>query len=217
MSRTHVGLLVAAMALCGCVLLAQDAKPGKDGFVSLFNGKDLSGWKPAKEKPDSFKVKDGVLVVDGGRSHLFYVGEDGKASFKNFEFKAEVKTFPGANGGIYFHTAYQKAGWPKKGYEAQVNNSHKDPRKTGSLYAIQDVEKAPAEDGKWFEYHIIVQGKKITIKIDGKTLVEYTEPDNPKRKGGFKDRLLDEGTFAIQAHDPKSKAMYRNIQVKRLP
>ena len=217
MSRTHACLLVAAMALFGCVLLAQDAKPDKDGFVSIFNGKDLSGWKPAAENPDSFKVENGVLVVDGGRSHLFYVGGDGKASFKNFEFKAEVKTFPGANGGIYFHTAYQKSGWPSKGYEAQVNNTHKDPRKTASLYAIKDVHKAPAKDGEWFEYHIIVKGKSITIKINGETQVEYTEPDDVQRKGGFKGRLLGEGTFAIQAHDPKSKAMYRNIRIKRLP
>ncbi|MEO0414591.1 MAG: family 16 glycoside hydrolase, partial [Verrucomicrobiota bacterium] len=45
------------------------------GFVDLFNGKDLSGWTASKENPDSYSVKDGKLVVKGGRSHLFYTGD----------------------------------------------------------------------------------------------------------------------------------------------
>lgn len=198
----------------------KDGKKGrdsKDEFVSLFNGKDLSGWKTTDENPDSFKVEEGNLVVDGPRAHLFYVGDDGAASFKNFEFKAEVMTFEKANSGIYFHTQWQKNGWPSKGYECQVNNTHGDPKKTAGLYSVQDNFKAPVADGEWFEYHIIVNGKNITIKINGQTITEYTEPENVQRDASIKDRVLGEGTFAIQAHDPKSRILYRNIRVKRLP
>ena len=106
----------------------------EDGFMPLFDGKSLSGWKVAEENPQSWKVVDGQLVCEGPRCHLFYDGE--LAPFKNFHFIAEVKTTPGSNAGIYFHTKYQATDWPKQGFECQVNVSHKDPKKTSSLYAL---------------------------------------------------------------------------------
>ncbi|MGK7369672.1 MAG: 3-keto-disaccharide hydrolase, partial [Candidatus Halalkalibacterium sp. M3_1C_030] len=138
-------------------------------------------------------------------------------NFTNFEFKADVKTTPGSNSGIYFHTEYQDSGWPSKGYEAQVNNSGSDPRKTGSLYAIKDVNEAPAKDGEWFTMHIKVQGDHITIKVDGMKTVDYTEPDNAERPDGMAERLLSSGTFALQGHDPESIVYFKNIMVKPLP
>jgi hypothetical protein len=132
---------------------------GADGWISLFDGKTLDGWK-ASENPKTFRVEDGRIVVDGPRAHLYYVGPVQNASFTNFEWKADVMTRPKANSGMYFHTEYQETGWPSKGYEVQVNNTHPDPRKTGSLYAIQDVLEAPAKDGEWFTQHITVQGKR---------------------------------------------------------
>mgnify|MGYP001090530253 CR=1 FL=1 len=138
-------------------------------------------------------------------------------NFKNFHFKAEVLTTPGSNSGIYFATRFQPEGWPKQGYEVQVNNTHTDPKKTGGLYGVSDVFEAPAKDGKWFEMHIAVQGKHVTVKVDGKTVVDYTEPaDKEVPKEGF-IRVISEGTFALQAHDPKSEVHYRNIRVKKLP
>ncbi len=125
-------------------------------------------------------------------------------------------TLKGSNGGVYFHTEYQKGGWPSKGFEVQVNNTHRDPKKSGGLYAVEDVFEAPAKDGVWFTEHIIVQGKKITIKVDGKTLVEFTEPTPPKPPRGMNGRLLSAGTFALQGHDPKSTVYYKNIRVKIL-
>src|SRR5882762_1060729 len=105
-------------------------KPDADGFVPLFNGKDLTGWEP-NERPQTFKVQDGNIVVNGERAHLFYVGPVHNHEWKNFHFKAEVMTFPNSNSGIYFHTKPQGPGWPAAGFECQVNNSYKtDPRKT---------------------------------------------------------------------------------------
>lgn len=180
-----------------------------EGWIDLFNGKDLSGWK-VSENPDAFKVEDGLMVVNGTRAHAFAT-EAGE--FKNFYLKAEVMTYPKANSGIYFHTQYLESGWPNRGYEAQVNNSHGDPKKTGGLYNVQDNFDPPAKDNEWFTYEIIVIDPHIIIKINGKTISDYSEPDDLDRP----DRQLSSGLIAIQAHDPGSKVVYRSIKIKRLP
>jgi hypothetical protein len=173
----------------------------------------MDGWK-VNENKDSWKVQDGCLVCKGERSHIFYVGDE--KPYKNFHFKAEVKTEPNSNAGIYFHTKYQDSGWPKYGFECQVNLSYKaDPRKTSSLYAVKDVLEPAAKDNEWYTQEIIVQGNKVTLKVDGKTLVEYVEPEGQKAGSDF-TRKLEEGTFALQAHDPGSKVYFRNLRVKRL-
>lgn len=213
MKTTFLTLLtVAAMS---AVALAED------GWTSMFNGKDLSGWKSNEEVPGAFSVEDGKLKVSGGRAHIFFVGADGNAKFKNFEFKAKFMTTPGANGGIYIHTTYQDKGWPEKGYECQVNATHTDRKKTGGLYAVQDVlDNAPNKDNVWSDYYIKVEGKHITIKIDGKTTVDWTQPDDwdpAKNLKGMPGRSLSEGTIAIQGHDPKSVAFYKDLEIKPLP
>jgi len=189
----------------------------QEGWISLFNGKDLSGWK-ANENKASFRVVDGQIVVKGPRSHLFYVGPVNQGKFKNFDWKCDIQTKPNSNSGMYIHTEFLPVGWPSQGYEIQVNNTHGDPRKTGGLYAIADVmDKSPAEDGKWFQQHVIVQGKHIILKVDGKVTTDYTEPEHPQRDDSMKGRLLSEGTIALQGHDPGSEVHYRNIMIKLLP
>lgn len=187
-----------------------------DGWVSLFDGKTLDGWK-ASENPSTFTVADGAIVVNGPRSHLYYVGQVNNHVFTNFEWKADVMTTPGSNSGMYFHTEFQEGGWPAKGYEVQVNNSHTDWRRTGGLYAIVDVKEPPAKDNEWFTQQITVTGKHVVIKVNGKTTVDYSEPDNVERPPDMAGRKLGSGTFALQGHDPKSKVLYKNIMVKVLP
>ncbi|MCE9519600.1 MAG: DUF1080 domain-containing protein [Verrucomicrobia bacterium] len=193
----------------------------EDGWISLFNGKDLAGWKSNDEAPGVFSVENGELKVSGGRAHLFYVGADGAAKFKNFELKAKVKTTPGSNSGIYIHTEFQEKGWPAKGYECQVNATHSDNKKTGGLYAVQDVlNNAPNKDNEWFDYSIKVEGKRITISIDGKVTVDWTEPEGWDPATALKNmpgRKLSEGTIALQGHDPKSTTFYKDIFIKLLP
>ncbi|RYD31201.1 MAG: DUF1080 domain-containing protein, partial [Verrucomicrobiaceae bacterium] len=192
---------VASMAIA---LFTARAEEAKDGWVSLFNGKDLSGWKSNEEVPGVFTVQDGALRVKGGRAHIFYAGDVHGAKFRNFEFKAKVLTKKNANSGIYFATAFQKSGWPAKGYECQVNNSFDaDPRRTGSLYAIKDVKEKLVPDDQWFDYHIKVVGDNVTIAINGKTVTEYTEKATEQRDADKQERWIkDGGTFAFQAHDP---------------
>jgi hypothetical protein len=189
-------------------------KEREEGWIPLFDGKTLKGWKPAEENSDAFRVEEGKLVADGGRCHLYYVGPVSDHDFKDFELKLEVMTTKGSNSGVYFHTAYTKVGWPRKGHEAQVNSTHSDWRRTGSLYNIRDVREAHSKDDKWFTYHIIVKGQRVVIKVNGKTTVDYAEPEGLTRKDRTDGEIIGHGTFALQAHDPKSVTYYRNIRVK---
>jgi hypothetical protein len=181
-------------------------------FVELFDGKSMTGWK-VNENAASWKVEDGCLVCQGERSHIFYVGDS--KPFKNFHFKADVKTMPNSNAGIYFHTKFQESGWPKYGFECQVNLTGSDPIKTSSIYQVKNVAEPAAKDNEWYTQEIIVQGKQITLKVNGKTLVDYTEPEGQKAGNDF-TRVLDQGTFALQAHDPGSRVYFKNLMVKRL-
>jgi hypothetical protein len=192
-------------------LTAQEAA---QGWHSLFDGRGLDGWR-ASDAPGSFSVKDGAIVVRGPRSHLFYVGPVGNHDFADFELRLEVKTFPKANSGVYFHTQWQETGWPSKGYEVQVNNSHGDPSRTGGLWGVQDYMQVAVPDGRWFTLAIQVQGRRVTTRIDGQPIVDYTEEPNPPRKKGLEQRLLGSGTFALQGHDPESEVWYRRVRVRK--
>ncbi len=207
-------ILIGLCALISVTVFGQ--KADKDGWISLWDGKTLNGWK-ASENPNSFSIENGTIKVDGPRAHLFYIGDVEGSNFKNFEFKVKVKTSPSANSGIFFHTAYQEKGWPSKGYEVQVNQSHSDWRKTGSLYSYDDVREVHVADNEWYTQHIIVKGDSITVKINGKTVVDYVESMDPKRSGDKGGQKIDSGTFAIQAHDPESVIYFKDIQVKPLP
>lgn len=204
------------LSVLSCLLMAFSADHlQQNKWISLFDGKSLNGWKVG-DNATTFQVRDGMIAVKGEVAHLFYEGPVNNHQFKNFEFKADVFTKPGSNSGIYFHTQYQESSWPQKGYEAQVNNSHTDWRRTGSLYGIQDIKENPAKDNEWFTEHIIVIGKRIIIKVNEKTVVDYTEPEQVKRSKENKGRVLSQGTFALQGHDPNSEVFFKNIRVKPL-
>jgi hypothetical protein len=191
----------------------EQSSEDEEGWEKLTDGETFDGWK-ANENEESWKIEDGAFVANGVRSHLFYVGPD--HNFKNFELKVDVMTRPSSNGGIYFHTQWQDEGWPEKGYECQVNVSQDDPVKTGSLYNTEKIYKEDIEgiikDNEWWTQHIIVNGNRVIVKLNDKQVIDYTEPEG--KEGDVK---LSEGTFALQAHDPKSTVYFKNIRVKRLP
>jgi hypothetical protein len=232
---------LAAIALSPTVFAEKEAV-----WINMFDGKSLAGWKSSTDSPESFSVVDGELKLSGNRAHLFYVGPDGTADFTNFEVKLKVKTTPNANSGVYIHTKYQENGWPNFGYECQVNSSQKDPKKTGSLYAVMNVYVDPPDntgtedfephlifnkhgscmrfpnslstDGEWFDYHIVVQGKRIILKVNGRTTVDFTEPEGWQGAGpGMPGRKLSSGTIALQAHDPGSTVFYKDLKIRPLP
>lgn len=205
---------IAILLSLGLITTTFGQKKQKD-WIPLFNGKNLDGWQVG-ENANSFSVENSTLKVVGPKAHLFYMGAVGNHEFKNFEFKATVMTKPGANSGIYFHTKYQESGWPSIGYEVQVNNSQSDWKRTGSLYNILNVKETYVTDNEWYTEYIKVEGKRVIVKINDIVVVDYTEPENPKRSEGEINRVLSKGTFAIQAHDPGSVVFYKDIMVKPL-
>jgi hypothetical protein len=216
MAAILIGLTFAPIAM----LAAEDAapQPDEDGWYSLFNGKDFTGWKVSQDNPDTFQVVNGEIVAHGPRAHLFYAGPVQAANFKNFEWKCEIMTKPGSNSGMYFHTEYQADDWPQKGIEIQVNNTHGDPRKTGSVYAIKDVmNNSPAKDNEWFTQHVIVDGRKVTVKVNDKVVNEWEQPESGRALRRLGEKIISSGTFALQGHDPESEVHYRKVLVKLLP
>lgn len=236
-------LMITFIAACAAAAEPNTLTPQEkaDGWMLLFDGKSLDGWV-ASEGPGSyriangkltvwlaerdasgvlnnaFRVQDGELLALGPRSHLFYVGSAQNHDFRNFELTLDLKTWPGANSGIYFHTKFDQADWPTTGYEVQVNNSFdSDPSRTAGLWGVQDNKVVPVKDGEWFTLHIKVQGKHIQTWVNGKVIADYTEEPNPSRSDELKGRLIGSGTFALQAHHAGNEVHYRNIKVRPLP
>jgi len=200
--------ILTAFAACAAFVLTASAEP-EPGFVSLFDGKTLEGWKVGGDAA-AFKVEDGAIVANGDCSHLFYVGKGEAPKYENYELRLDVMTKPNSNGGVYISTFYQEKGWPAQGYEVQVNNTQSDWRKSGGLYGIVD-NKEPFKDNEWMKYVILVDKGMVSVTVNGKALVnKYVAEEGKSKlvKGG--------GTFAFQAHDPGSTTMYKNIRVKVL-
>lgn len=220
MKPTSLAAAAAALALAATAHAADlntlSPEEQAAGWQLLFDGRTLDGWQ-ASDAPGSFSVKDGAIVVRGPRSHLFYMGPVQQHEFRNFEFKADVLTFPKANSGVYFHTQWQAVGWPNLGYEVQVNNSHSDPSRTGGLWGVQDYPKVIAPDGNWFTLTIRVDGKHVTTFVGSEKTADYTEESPIVRKKGLEQRYLARGTFALQGHDPESEVHFRNLKVRVLP
>lgn len=213
-------LLAGLIAVFFFTASCQRNEEGK--WISLFNGKDLSGWK-AVENPASFRVENGLLVCSGPRAHLFYAGNPRNGMFRNFELKAEVMTSPGSNSGIYIHTKEQEKGWPFKGYEIQINNSYPgkgdftELKKTGSLYGIRNVYYQTVKDDEWFELYARVVENHIEVRVNGKKVVDYIQPDDPYRARNDQYKVFDRGQIALQAHDKNSTTFFKDIQIKLLP
>ena len=215
--RVAIFLLALAVAPAAC---------RADDWQSLFNGKDLTGWR-ANNDPESFTVKGGVLRAQASgkvSAHLFFVGdlEEGVEKFKDFELEAVVRAEPSSNSGIFIHTDMSVRDEGKhlaRGYEVQLNNTPGEKRKTGSLYAVVDLAESPVDESKWFTVRVVVRGKRVTVAVEGKEVVDYTEPPDVKRPKERAGRLFspDGGAIALQAEDAKSVWYFKEIRVKRLP
>src|SRR4051812_34482988 len=163
---TTAAAVSAAVILSAWSLRAADEpKKTEDGFVPIFNGKDIEGWKIAyggkgNKDNSSWKVVDGVLVSDGEISHIFSPRND----YENFHFRIEAMISDKGNSGQYFRTAFGP-GFPK-GYEAQINSTHGDPQRTGSLYGMSKVLKQLHKPDEWFTQEVIADGNHIIIKVN---------------------------------------------------
>jgi hypothetical protein len=192
-------LSTALLPLLAIGCLAADTPRAEKGFSSLFDGKTLDGWKIG-QNAEVFQVRDGMIVMECPATehrpaHLYYDGSVNGQDFKNFDLRVDVMTFRCANSGIYFHTKYQEAGWPDNGLECQVDNSHSDWRRTGSLWGVRKISwgpeappadnkeivtilaKPPVTDNVWYTQEIIYQNGLVTVKLNHKTMFEYKIPE----------------------------------------
>jgi hypothetical protein len=200
------GLLLAGVVLVQALPPAGAADKKKEvEWVQLFNGKDLTGWKTHPDSPGQWKVEDGILIGSGRPSHLF----SERGDYENFVYRVEAKINDKGNSGQYFRTQFGP-GFPK-GYEAQINSTHGDPVKTGSLYGFKDclVKEILVKPDEWFTQEVTADGNHIVIKVNGKVTVD-TKIEDPKK-------LYTKGHFALQQHDPGSRVQFRKIEVKELP
>jgi len=197
----------------------------RDGWVSIFDGRTLEGWK-SNETYEGFKVENGAIVGFGGRNHLYYMGEQ----YQNFELKIDVNINNDGNSGVYVKSQWQDAAWPTTGFELQVNSSHGDPQKTGTLYNIVKIHEAPHKDDEWFTYHIICRGNELAVYVNGKHLYTYVDQRAGGRQGGQggqggqtppiteqNKRISQAGHIALQQHHQGSVVQFKNIFVKKLP
>ena len=130
MKRTCLALLAMTPILAVAFPAVDAGDKKKDGaWVQLFNGTDLKGWKTHPDDKAKWEVKDGMIVGTGPAGHLYSERDD----YENFHYRIEVKINDKGNSGQYFRTKFAK-GFPP-GYEAQVNSTHGDKVRTGSLYA----------------------------------------------------------------------------------
>ena len=192
-------LITTLVLAVSCLAADKPAKADSTGWITIFDGKTLNGWK-AGDNPESWSVKNGAITGDGERSHLFYMEQQ----CENCEFKADVKLNHGGNSGMYFRAAFGPD-WPK-GYEAQVNNTHSDWKRTGSLYNFANVREQLVPDDTWWNQHIIADGNHIIILVNDKKVVDYVDEKNTYTKG----------YLALQQHNKGSVVEYKNLMMKVL-
>jgi hypothetical protein len=173
--------------------------PNATGWIQLFDGKTLSGWQTFDAGRWTIDG-EGQLVGRGDRSHLF-----SPKTYKNLQFRAEVKLNHRGNSGMYFR-AKLMPGWPA-GYESQVENTSPDPQKTGSLYNRAKMLDQLIQDDTWWTQHIVAIGNHIIIQVNDQIVVDFVD-----EKNSFSD-----GHLALQQHDGGSVVTYRKVEVKPLP
>ena len=181
-------------------------------WVSLFDGKTMSGWTKAGKNGDKSKweVVDGKIVGSGLASMLY----SPKGHYKNFKFKAEIKISDHGNSGMYFRVP-EPTGDFSKGYEVQINSTHGDPIKSGSVYTFVHLYKQIVPPDTWFTQEVEVVDKNfrgktiphIKVSINGEVLFEFLDYT----------KAWSEGYLGFQQHDPGSRVELRKIEVMELP
>ena len=204
MHRSTAGFAFTSAILT--LLIGAAVSSADDGeWIPLFDGKTLEGWEKVGKEESVWEVTDGALSGSGPASMLVCT----KGPYKNFRYRAEIKINDGGNSGLYFRTT-RKPGFAD-GYEAQIDSTHRDPIRTGSLYGFCHVYQQHVKPDAWFTYELEVRddvwrGREMTrikVTVDGNELYEYLDFS----------RKFQEGHFAFQQHDPGSRVSIRKVEV----
>ncbi|MFM8634428.1 MAG: DUF1080 domain-containing protein [Planctomycetia bacterium] len=203
----RVCFAVLALIACACMSPGNMAC-AEDAWTPLFNGTSLADWEKVGNQASVWEVVDGEIRGSGAASMLVCT----KGPYKNFRYRAEIKINDGGNSGLYFRTT-RKPGFTD-GYEAQIDSTHTDPIRTGSLYGMNHVYKQLVKPDTWFTYELQVRddvwrGKNVTrikVTVDGDELYEYLDFAS----------TFKQGYFAFQQHDPGSTVSIRKVEVMPL-
>jgi hypothetical protein len=203
--------------------------PNDNGFVNLFNGKDLSGWKGLvgnpiernkmsanelkaaelianEEMKKDWHAKDGLLAYEGHGDNIVTENKYG-----NFELYVDWKITEKGDAGIYLRGSPQVQIWDSSRREvgAQVGS--------GGLYNNLKGKSMPLvyadnKIGEWNNFHIIMKGDKVTVYLNGLLVTDNLTFEN------YWDRnlpIFDKEQIELQAH--RTMAFYRNIYVREIP
>jgi glucose/arabinose dehydrogenase len=181
---------------------ARDGVDERSDWVSIFDGRSLDGWKITDG--GSWAVENGEIVGRGSASHLF----SPRGDYKDFELRAKLRINTGGNSGLYFRVAYGP-GWPS-GYEAQINSTHTDPVKTGSLYHYAPFRAQLVGHDTWFDYHVLCkdepEGTRIQIRVNHILVTDYLD----------RERKHAAGHIALQQHHDGSVLRAKNLEIREL-
>ena len=173
---------------------------------ALFNGKDTSNWNTS----GNVSVQENALTLSGPDAMAILK----QGNYKNFELSLEVKTDQGGKGAVCFHSDVTAS----KGYKVAINNDVTDPvwwKMSGSLLSVRNLTKSFVKENQWFAMKIKVEGKAVSVLIDGAPVVEYTEPVAPYRTEANANTRLSEGLFALISTG-NGNIQFRKIEVNVL-
>lgn len=194
-------------------------KRDKDGFLSLFNGKDLTGWTGDTK---GYVAEDGRLICRSAGNLLT------KRIFTNFVFRFEFKLMPGANNGIAFRQPAGSDGGPK-GEEIQIlddsapefRNLH-DYQYHGSLYGVIPAKRGHLKPvGEWNDQEVMADGSKFKITLNEEVIVDadlstITQTPQIHDLKGHPGLHNPAGRLGFLGHVPLSGLEFRNIRIKEL-
>lgn len=221
---------MSVAALFACLLsLCQPPAPAasEDGYVPLFNGKDLTGWEPSG-KAEVWTVEDGMIVVKGGGGGWLFT----KDTYENFDLTLDFKLPEMGNSGVALRAPRKKGDPAYQGMEIQLldDRNYLDESKykglqqwqrTGSIYGVVPPSKdATKPAGEWNTMRIVAQGPKIKIILNGETIVDANLEDHKDRAEAHEGKpahpgiLRTHGHLGLQSHD--GRVEFKNIKIKKL-
>ena len=208
------------------------ATQSSDGWISLFDGQTLNGWRTYQNKPtEAWHVQDGVLHCTGNETYKSDLQVDliTAEKYENFDFSIDWKISPKGNSGIMYLVQETAPAAYETGPEYQLIDDANFPEKledwqtTAANYAMHPAPAAkPAPVGEWNNTRIVVNNSRVEHWLNGTKVVEYTlgsdEWNQAKATGKWKDTpgygMAKRGHIALQDHG--SEAWFKNIKIKKL-
>ncbi len=207
--KTHLCAILLLVAALSFVSPSQ-SQADDEGFVSLFNGKDLSDWVIVG-KEQGWAVKDGVIRSEGAMSGKWLRSNK---QYEDFVLNVEWRLSKGGNSGVFIRVAEKGLPW-FSGYEVQISNAPRDEKHcTGSLYGFVAVNPRPDESAdKWHKFEITCKGTHITVIADGVKCIDYDQASSDKTKTKpMKGYIGLQDSHSSQGHYVE----YRNVKIKEL-